>query len=219
MTPWTEASIAKALANSDMFHYRKHFVCVPNLTGLMMWEADFIACTHSGYLTEVEIKVSASDWRNDKLKDKWKPNIYGQPRMGWRHIKNFYYCAPMELAKRWEEFGIPEYAGVLGVHTRNEYTRVDIIRPATPRKPVEKLSDKDMQALARLTAIRIWGLPDYKNDVVPNLVSALRKTANVCAGNTMTKDSLVVALEEAKDALKAYEKEHPSEEVVEVEAD
>lgn len=219
MTPWTEASIAKALANSDMFHYRKHFVCVPNLTGLMMWEADFIACTHSGYLTEVEIKVSASDWMNDKLKDKWKPNIYGQPRYGWGSIKNFYYCAPMELAQRWEEFGIPEYAGVLGIHVRNHVTRVDVVRPATARKPVKKLSDKDMQALARLTAIRIWGLTDYKNDVVPNLVSALRKTANVCAGNTMTKDSLVRALEDAKAALEAYEKEHPGEEAVEVEAD
>jgi hypothetical protein len=161
----TAEHIARRLvAPGAPYEVRKHFVCVPNLSyGLLGWEADLIACTKSGYLTEIEIKISASDWHADKKKAKWKtgyPNSTGRI-WGWHLIKQFYYAAPMGLAARWQEFDIPEFAGVYGIQepTDRYDIGIHILKPPAIREGHRKLTDKEMLLLARLSAMRIWTMP------------------------------------------------------------
>ena len=143
------------------FDYRRQFCCVPNLSqSLLSWEADLLVCTKAGFGIEVEVKVSASDWAADKLKEKWKPNNYGNPRWGWGLIKNFYYAAPQKLAERWQEFDILKFAGVLGVDDSSPlgHVYVNTLRVAKNIEGHRRLSDKEMLTLARVTAVRIWDL-------------------------------------------------------------
>jgi len=58
------------------------------------YRADFVTVTGAGYATELEVKVSLADWRNDLSKPKW----VGMP--DW--ITRFVYVVP-------EDLGIPEW--------------------------------------------------------------------------------------------------------------
>ena len=156
------SDISKILARHDgLFNWFKNFVVVPNLShSLLTWEADLVACTKSGYLSEVEIKVSASDWKNDHLKSKWRPTRDGGRPLGWRLIKNFYYAAPVKLAKRYQEFEIPDYAGIIAVSRTDHGSYIadslEFLRPAKAIPGHRKLTDKEMTLLARMGAMRIW---------------------------------------------------------------
>lgn len=162
---WTSRDITRALVrDGSPFHYRQNYVCVPNVSfGFLSWEADLLVCSKAGFLSEVEIKVSATDWKNDRLKDKWKPARMGGPRSGWEYIKNFFYAAPLPLALRWQEFGIPEYAGVYGMKRTVPGTGIiwaERVRQAKPIPGHRRLTDAEMAKLARLAALRIWTMPE-----------------------------------------------------------
>ena len=162
MGDWHELRVTRALVErGGVFDYGKQFVCVPNVTTFSAWEADLLVASKAGYLTEVEVKISKADWRADKGKTS-KFNRLGQP--GGR-TKFFYYAAPAELARQWEEIGIPAWAGVIAVEARKAESRAQgydhfstVIRPACPRPEHRKLTDKEMANLARLGALRIWDL-------------------------------------------------------------
>ena len=157
------SEISRHLTSRDqMFDFRKMFTCVPNVSyGLLDWEADLVVCNKSGYISEVEIKISASDWKADKHKRKWMISEYsGKRSSSWCLIRHFYYAAPLGLAKRWDEFGIPAYAGVIGVTKTLGFPKVsyrsEIIKPAKQVSDHRKLTQLEMMKLARLGSIRIW---------------------------------------------------------------
>src|SRR6185295_5183274 len=123
---------------SSPFYIRTQFAVVSNVSwGLLPWEADIIACSKSGFLTEVEIKVSLSDWKADFQKHKFKDQSFT------KRIKKFYYAAPIELAIRYPEIEMPPFAGVLGVA---EYGGVKILKEAGVND-ARKLSEKEMLQL------------------------------------------------------------------------
>lgn len=91
--------------------------------------ADMIFISDVGYITEVEIKISRSDWRADFKKSKWK-----NPERYMAYIKKFYYAAPEHIAKN-PPPGIPECAGIISIGQRdNGYYFRDIIKKARIRK-------------------------------------------------------------------------------------
>jgi len=137
------------------FHYRKHFCAVPNLSwGLLEWEADLAVVTNSGWLWEVEIKVRSADWHIDKEKAKWV--LMEKP--GALVPRRFYYAAPHELALRWEVFGIPEWAGVVGVREDPQgRLSTTILRRPTDRVAARKLTPEEQLKTARLASMRFWG--------------------------------------------------------------
>lgn len=146
-----------------MFPLRPNFCCVENVTHGFNphWEADLLVCSMSGYLTEVEIKVTFQDWKIDKFKTKFS-GYGGQMTPAveswWRLIKNFYYAAPMDLAKRWPEIGIPDWAGVIGIPEQgNNYVLNGpvVLRPCVVREH-KKLTDAQKMKLARLGSMRAW---------------------------------------------------------------
>ena len=82
--------IELALARSDMFNFRRNLV-VFNVNGWsailpIFHECDVLICSKSGYLTEVEIKRTWSDF----LADFKKKHKHENKKL----IKYFYYCLP-----------------------------------------------------------------------------------------------------------------------------
>jgi hypothetical protein len=156
-----------AQRQSSPFYASRQFAVVPNVSWSMLpWEADLLVCSKAGFLTEVEIKISMSDWKADLLKNKHRPDI------GWRQsrmVKRFFYACPPEIAERWleikretmdEKTGIvvthafPEYAGVLSVSEDG----VKVIRPAADKPNHRRLTDQEMLNMARLGSIKAWDL-------------------------------------------------------------
>lgn len=91
------------------------------------FEADLLVIQPTGYVTEIEIKISVSDYLNEfKATTKKKKHARLQAAMDgdvnkkvtWkaRHpnlIKHFYYAFPEELWPKIAKKEMPEYAGVL----------------------------------------------------------------------------------------------------------
>lgn len=162
---WTAKAIAKALATdpASPHHFLTQFAVVPNVSwSFLAWEADLLVSSKAGFLTEVEIKISAGDWKADLKKDKWArhPSLMGDGKVAhldWEKVKYFWYAAPHHLAVRWKEFGIPEEAGVYGMRLWPD-GRIshEVLKPALRRPGTRRLNDEEMKALARLGAIRYW---------------------------------------------------------------
>ncbi len=168
---WTEFKVVQAIAAhpDSLFFYRKNFVSVPGVNSFLDWEADLLVVSNAGFLTEIEVKVTAADWAIDGKKSKWKPNrLTGNRNYSWTRVKRFFYAAPAELAARWQEFGIPDFAGVISVY-KNEYSAVksEVIRPAKDILGHRRLDEKEKMKLTRLAALRIWDL----RGTVSNLIS------------------------------------------------
>jgi len=103
----------------------------------------------SGYATEVEIKISKQDIKND-LKKHHKHRDY--------RIKRLYFAIPEYLSDCADL--IPEHAGVLVVKKKYNdsiYYRVSVLRQAEETGKY-KFGDKERCELYRLGALRIWSL-------------------------------------------------------------
>ena len=161
-----------AARHSSPFHARKHLAVVPNVSwGLLPWEADLLVLSKTGYLTEIEIKISMSDWKADLLKKKFKrqhtANSYWPAEQS---IKRFWYVAPTEIAMRWHEIRIETLNPVTGIETVaelapgagimaiNDKGYLDVLRSPANRPGAKILKDADQLKLLRLAALKAWNL-------------------------------------------------------------
>lgn len=153
----TSADIEWALTHgtSGPYNYRRALVVANVSWGLLNWEADMVALSVAGWLTEIEIKISVSDLKRDLAKDKHK-------RARDPMIRDFYYAMPLAI---WEKVSaappIPEYAGVWTISDEGERRRQ---RKAAPYCHARKLTDSERLQLARLGAMRYWSRmsdPDF----------------------------------------------------------
>ena len=129
-------------------------------------EADLVVVTKAGYLTEVEIKRSWTDF----LADFKKRFYHADPR-----IAKFYYAVPecmlepcRELldkkAQEDPDFFQGRLPGIIVYRTPDDpgFWQIQVVRePSTTNghKPV-KLDKKDISAIARLGTLRYWSLLD-----------------------------------------------------------
>lgn len=122
---------------------------VPNISwGMMLHECDLLVITGSGYAREIEIKVSKADL----IKDKEKRHGHYSHK-----IKNLFFAIPDYLEKHKEH--IPKRAGIITV-SQNLYDgslRCNTIREAENTSDY-KFSYEEKYNVARLGAMRIWGL-------------------------------------------------------------
>ncbi len=153
---WNEARAQKALINCVDVHQHQAF---PNVM-LGGGEMDLAVLTPAGYLTEIEIKLTARDWRDDKLKDKWLPK-YAAAR---RQVKYFCYAVPVELMKDMPEDLVPE-AGIIGLFWEYESRRQlspkwkcwgQWAKQPKPFKGAQKVSDEVRQTLLLSVYHRYW---------------------------------------------------------------
>lgn len=95
------------------------------------WESDYLYITKSDYSYEIEIKISRSDFFNDKKKEEKHKILEGKYEIK-KYEKEypqrpnyFYYAVPKDLVTAEE---VPEYAGLL--YIVDYYPYVEIIKQA-----------------------------------------------------------------------------------------
>jgi hypothetical protein len=138
------------------FRLRPNLCAVTNVSwGLLLWEADLIICSKSGYCTEIEIKISFSDWKRDHEKRKFlilKDNYKNKSL-----IKNFYYAIPKELESRINDINIPEFAGLITIEKFDDgrNPKVVIVKEPTSLNS-RKLTESEQLQLCRLGSMRAW---------------------------------------------------------------
>lgn len=157
-----------ALAKHPDFSFKRNIV-VFNVNGIsgrlpIFHECDMLVCSKSGYLTEIEIKRSWTDFVADFNK-KHKHESEGM-------IKYFYYCLPesFDLEKTYqiiEKNGI-QYSGIYfydkSLHFQFHGYRLDLgNRLIYVNRALEKFSKLYLEQqleLARLGAMRVVGLKE-----------------------------------------------------------
>ncbi len=131
------------------FDTRKNII-VPNVSfGLLPYEADLLIMSKSGYLTEIEIKRSWSDF----LADFKKKHTHNH-----KLIKYFYYAVPKNILERVEAF-LNERGVKCGLLQYNEDCRVCYIKLCgNTVYPGRKLFLEEQLQLARLGVMRYWNV-------------------------------------------------------------
>jgi len=142
------------VALSTFLDYRVNLI-VPNVYwGMNIHECDLLVVSKAGYLTEIEIKVTRADLRADAKK--W----HGHES---RKIKRLFFALPDYLEHCLDM--VPERAGIILVRPNTDLSEAWVspprcreIRPAKRNPAASKISDADRYKIARLGALRIWGL-------------------------------------------------------------
>lgn len=133
---------------SAPFPYSRYLVVANVSWGLLRWEADVCALSNSGWLTEIEIKVSVADLKKDA--EKTKHGQWAQDNM----IREFFYAMPGAVWDKVKDAPpIPDYAGVIVI---TEDGRREYPRKATKKTHARKLTDSERLQLGRLGAMRYW---------------------------------------------------------------
>ncbi len=142
--------IILALRNSGMWNKRSD-IMIPNLSwGLLPYEADFVVVTKSGYLTEVEIKRSWSDFLAD-FKKKHKHDA--------EQVYYFYYCVPEKITEQVVEY-LRQKELPLAVLSYNDSGVVKSIGYgySSLNGKHRKLFIEEQLTIARLGQLRFWNL-------------------------------------------------------------
>lgn len=176
MKKWTEERVAYAVARC-IFPWRR-YVVVPNVYwGLLPHEADLAVLSDAGWLSEVEIKIRVSDFRNDAKKAKHK-----SPGLSVRGdcITDFYYAMPADI---WAKSN-PEWlllgAGLITVeanHTFPEHDMAKVVQKPMARPTARKLSEAERLQLIRLGYLRYWS----RRETAENMIAAAYEGAAVIA--------------------------------------
>jgi hypothetical protein len=145
----TATQIAHKLSTKH-WHYLKQ-ICLPN-SFFAGAEADLLVLYPSGWLEEVEIKISISDFRREFKTKAWK---HGSLQGIYSHkdgqiLRRFWFACPSELAPKLLP-EIPEYAGLISVDNQ-----LAIVKQAPTLKGCRKLTDAEQKKLLRLTHVRFW---------------------------------------------------------------
>ena len=112
------------------------------------WESDYLHITKSGYAYECEVKISRSDFFNDKKKIDKHQILEGTYKLhGWEKEQPpkpnyFYYAVPKDLVNVSE---IPDYAGLIYIDL-DEWPYVKIVKQA-PKLHSDKFDEEKMKLI------------------------------------------------------------------------
>lgn len=154
------------IATANYFGFRQNLI-VPNVSwGLgLSYEADLLVVRPSGFIEEIEIKISITDLKQDAKKNKWT-TPWGQK--DFNKMKKFWYCITEDMAKKIDIIyeNIPEFAGLLvAEYDENRHNfYISKKREAKTNKLAKKISDKSRLKLAELGCMRIWTLKKHRNN-------------------------------------------------------
>ena len=147
------------LALARKFDHRTNLI-VPNISwGLgFNHELDLAVLTHSGYLWEVEIKMTKSDLKRDKKK-------------GHGHYSNriarLYFSYPEDMDGPEIREHIPPRAGIVIVRnsqirgTRIIQAHADVVRAPVRNRDARALDKAEQETMHKLAAMRIWSLKEH----------------------------------------------------------
>lgn len=168
-----DMELALAMSKSSPCNFVKNQVVSIRCSDLFGHETDFISVNKSGYVTEVEIKISKSDFNNDFHKKHYHESGY---------IKYFYYAVPYYM-KNYVMEHVPENVGILLITPAFPYGRVEIIKECIPRKGARKLTEEKILKLQRYMGMKYWSLLHrvrkyFWQDVVSNYKYSKKETKN-----------------------------------------
>ncbi len=109
---------SKDIVKSLRLRFLSHKYVINNAF-IFEWESDFFSVSESGYLYEVEIKVTRGDFKDDFNKTA-KHQLLSEAKDSTQNIKRpnkFFYAAPKGLLNTVE---IPSYAGLIEVSSPDE---------------------------------------------------------------------------------------------------
>jgi hypothetical protein len=151
-----KASEVAGLLVAAKFHFRR-FLVVSNVShGMLPWEADLLVMSQSGYVSEVEIKVSIADLKRDLAKRKF---VKGAWDSAHEIIKARWYAMPEAV---WGHHAaadaVPADAGVIVVRVPIHAwdCGVSVIREPIENPSARKLTSDEQYQLARLGVMRHW---------------------------------------------------------------
>ena len=148
-------TIDMELSLATFFNARTNLI-VPNVHwGLDIHECDLLVITAAGYGYEVEIKVTKADLKKDAEK--------GHGHFD-RRIKFLYFAIPDYLEEHIEY--IPARAGIILVNSSvgNNGGTCEVIRKPEQTSKY-KFTESERYQVARLGALRIWGLKRKVKDL------------------------------------------------------
>lgn len=179
--PVTTVDMENALVsrNSSPFSFTQHLV-VNRTKDLVGHEADMLVLSDSGYVTEIEIKISKSDFRADFKKRHHHESGY---------VKYLYYAVP-EFIGEWAVQNLPEGAGLVIVSPMPRVMKPYIYKIAEARKNVRKITDKMRVDFMRLMAMRYWS----------RQIAIRKKTVNDSADKYMKETRALYIKSHAKKA-------------------
>ena len=145
-----------AIIKHDLFNIRKNIVVCNVSWGLLPHEADMVIMSKSGYLTEIEIKRSLSDLKADfKKKHDHSCEL----------IKYFYYAVPecfVEDCRNLIALHKRKVSGIIGYSENGDICFFNSYHDFPNAKHFclggRKLFIEEQFQLARLGAMRVWGL-------------------------------------------------------------
>lgn len=131
-------------------HYLRSDILICSNTEAIGWEADLVVVQPTGYVAEIEIKISRSDYRADFKKEGKHNSLAAGKRGHWRGQPNqFYFAVPAGMVAPEE---VPAYCGLIYIHAPAgygpEYRRAEIMR-AAPRLHANKADEKTLRRIAR----------------------------------------------------------------------
>lgn len=154
----------------------------PNTNGVVGWEADILVVHKTGYVDEIEVKISVADFRREFSKKSHKhkvlqcgrPSKVRNPNYAWRngqpfHLQDWDNCKPHPVRRFWFalpeeihakiESEIPSYAGVIVVReTGDKYRPLRALRlkEAPVLKNSRKIEAGEREALLLSCYHRAW---------------------------------------------------------------
>jgi hypothetical protein len=143
----TATDIERVLVQTR-FAFRRWLV-VPNVAwGFHIHECDLLAISGSGYIHEVEIKISAADLKRDSKK------YHGHRD---NRVACLWFAVPAELGALTLELA-PARAGVICIRETIEYGHrvVDEVRKAQRNPTAKPMTVEQRLAVARLGVMRYW---------------------------------------------------------------
>ncbi len=159
----TTLSISRIEVGLSKFFDSRRNVIVPKVSwGLLTHEADLLILSRSGYLTEIEIKRSWTDF----LADFRKNHTHDDPKISWR-----YYAVPESILSKctaklnevdpFRTWGLISYRDWDG-----ECMPKIVFQPwnITKHDATKKLTSEEQFTLARLGAMRVWNLKEKLSD-------------------------------------------------------
>lgn len=135
----------------DFYHKLGHKLIAPNIF-LHYSEADLITVQVSGYVNEIEIKLTKADFKRDFKKRKHKYMAEAKSARSKLHLPNYFWFAfPLSILPV-IDFEIPDYYGLITFNEDghpNIYRRAKIIHK-------KKITHKQIAQIARSLMFKLW---------------------------------------------------------------
>jgi hypothetical protein len=158
--PITEATIQRQLY--DFYSGLGHKLIAPNIY-LHYSEADLITVQASGYVNEIEIKITKADFKRDFEKRKHKYYTAARAKKvvrSFAHIPNYFWFAFPEPLLDKIDFDVPDYYGLIAIKDLGHGLGAPNIHRRAKFLHKKKITDKQVRQIARSLMFKMWKYSD-----------------------------------------------------------